>query len=507
MYFLHKIASWLLKGRISQIEYFMRNPTDVQLDIFWQLIEKSSHTDWGKKYHYADISSLEDFRQRVPISSYEKLYPWIERMMRGEPNVLWPDSVNWFAKSSGTTNDSSKFIPVTRESLYDCHFKAGKDLLAIYFHNHPNSNLFAGKLLSIGGSHQISHLNENARYGDLSAVLLENLPLFYEYRRTPSKKVALMSEWESKIEAMAQEVMDEDITAIVGVPTWSLILINRILEKKGITDKNLLEVWPRLEAFFHGAVNFDPYQDQFKALIPSANMGYINIYNASEGFFSIQNETDTDDMLLMLDYGIFYEFIPMEQIEAEHPNTHTLEEVEPGRNYAMVITTNGGLHRYLIGDTVMFTSINPFKIRITGRTRSFINAFGEEIVVENAERAITEACSHTGAIIRDYTAAPIYLEGSRQGAHEWLIEFNVPPGDPERFRNILDETLQKINTDYRAKREGDLALVAPTIRELPEGTFFQWMKSRNKLGGQNKVPRLANDRKYVDEILGILSKV
>lgn len=504
MLIVHKIASWFLKRRIEQIEQFTRYPHETQTAHFQHLIHRSHLTSWGRKHGYETNMKVDEFRNRVPISTYEQMYPYIERMLKGESNVLWPGKVEWFAKSSGTTNDKSKFIPVTEESLDECHYRAGQDLLSLYFHVNPQSKMFSGKTLSIGGSHTINKLNEHSRFGDLSAVIVENLPAFYQLMRTPSKEVALMDNWEMKIEAIADEVMNKDVTSMAGVPTWTLILLHRILEKKGIKSGDLREVWPNMELYLHGGVKFDPYREQFKEIIPHDDMNYMDVYNASEGFFAVQDDLNSPDMLLMLDYGIFYEFIPVENLDQEHPKTHTLDEVELGRNYAMLISTNGGLWRYLIGDTVAFTSRYPYKIRITGRTKHFINAFGEEVVVENAETALQEACKQTGATIGDYTAGPIYLEGKNQGGHEWLIEFVNQPSDLNMFTSILDKTLQKVNTDYQAKRSHDIALKSPTVHNLPEGTFYGWMAKRGKLGGQHKVPRLANHREYIEDILEMI---
>lgn len=499
---IHKIATWFLKRRIEQVERFVQYPHDTQQILFKQLINKGKDTQWGKQYGYADIKSVDTYKERVPISTYEEMFPFIERSFKGEANVLWPGKTTWFSKSSGTTNDKSKYIPVTTEALEECHFKAGQDMIAMYLHNKPDSKLFSGRSLSIGGSHEVNSMNEHSRCGDISAVILENLPVFYELRRTPSKEVALMSEWDEKIEAMANEVLQVDVTSIAGVPTWTRVLMDRIFEKLGIFDRNILEVWPNLELYVHGGVSFDPYKEQFKRMIPTGQMTYIDCYNASEGFFSCQHELEGKDMLLMLDYGIFYEFIPMDEFGGENPKTLTLEEVKVGVNYALVISTNAGLWRYMIGDTIMFTSTNPYRIKITGRTKHFINAFGEELIIDNANVGLNAACEATGADIEDYTAAPIYFgDDERSGGHEWLIEFRRAPNDIALFTKVLDDTLKQINTDYAAKRSFDFALKSPTIHVLPQKTFFEWMRKRGKLGGQNKVPRLANHREYVEDIL------
>ncbi|MFD2148588.1 GH3 auxin-responsive promoter family protein [Mucilaginibacter antarcticus] len=505
MTIFNSVFTWFMKKRIHQIELFMKYPNEVQEEWFEQLISRAENTEWGKKHGYKSITNLNEYKERVPIQTYDTLKPYIERMLKGEQNVLWPSEIRWFAKSSGTTSDRSKFIPVSEESLEECHFKGGKDLLTIYFNNRPNAKMFTGKILTLGGSHQISHLSPDTSFGDLSAVIMKNLPLWAEFHRTPHLDIALLENFEEKIEKMAQATKDVNVTSLSGVPTWNLVLCKRILE---ITGKdNLLEVWPNLEMYFHGAVNFTPYREQFKKLIPSDDMYYLENYNASEGFFGIQDQREGGEMLLMLDYGIFYEFLPLERLHDENPETLALDDVELDKNYALIISTNAGLWRYMIGDTIKFTSLAPYRIQITGRTKHFINAFGEEVIIDNAERALEEACNQTGAIIREYTAAPVYFTGDECGAHEWLIEFEKNPNEFERFVDILDQTLRRINSDYDAKRFKDMALRRPIVRRVPQGTFFNWMKEKGKLGGQNKVPRLANNREYVDAILKVVELV
>lgn len=499
MAIVNNILGWALKKRIHQMELFIQYPIDVQNDQLISLLKQASKTEWGIKYDYAGIKSYQEFKERVPVSTYEEIFPYIERLMMGEKNLLWPGAVSWFAKSSGTTNAKSKFIPVSTEALDHCHFKGGKDLLSIYYNNYDQRGLFDGKSLSIGGSHQINPLNPKSSYGDVSAVIMQNLPLWAKAMRTPSLKVATMEDWEEKIEAMANECMDENITCLAGVPTWTLILLQRIIEKKG--GKSILDIWPNLELFVHGAVAFDPYRTIFKELIPTPKMNYQEVYTASEGFFAIQNDPTSKDMLLMLDYGIFYEFIPTD----DESKTIPLSEVEIGKNYALVVSTNAGLWRYKIGDTVRFTSKFPYKIRITGRTKHFINAFGEEVIVENAEEAIKDACEKTNSLISNYTAAPIYFEGNDKGGHEWLIEFEKSPKDMEEFTYYLDNKLKEINSDYEAKRYKDMALKMPIVHNIPQDSFYKWLKSKKKVGGQFKVPRLSNDRTYVDEILKIIA--
>lgn len=501
---INSILTWVMKKRIHQIELFMKYPIEVQNELLIKLISTSKKTEFGKKYNFADIESVSEFKQRVPITTYEDLFPYIERLMKGEQNLLWPSEIKWFAKSSGTTNARSKFIPVSPEALQDCHFKGGKDMLSFYTNNFPESKMFTGKGLAIGGSHQINEFdpNENSYYGDVSAVIMQNLPLWARFVKTPTLDIALMDNWEEKIEKMAAATAEENVTSIAGVPTWTILLLKRVMELKGV--QTVHEVWPNLEIFFHGAVAFGPYRALFRELIPSDSMNYFETYNASEGFFGIQDQSDSSDLLLMLDYGIYYEFIPYEAIHQEQPETLTLEEVELHKNYAMVISTNAGLWRYMIGDTVKFTSKDPFRIRITGRTKHFINAFGEELVIENAEAAMSMACEDTGGVMDNFSAAPKYLSANERGCHEWIIEFEKEPKDVSAFTKSLDKHLRSINSDYDAKRQKDIALTLPIVHIAPRGTFYSWMKKRGKLGGQNKVPRLSNTREYVDDLLEMM---
>lgn len=488
------------------MELFMKYPLEVQDELLKKLITTARYTEFGQRYSFSSIIKYDDYKRQVPVQSYEQIVPYIERLMRGEQNLLWPTEVKWFAKSSGTTNARSKFIPVTSEALEDCHFKGGKDLYSIYVNNYPETQIFSGKGLAVGGSYQVNEYDpsNSSRYGDVSAVIMQNLPPWAQFIRTPSLEVALMNDWEQKIEKLAHETAKVNVTHIAGVPTWTVLLLQHILsfEKK----KTIADVWPNLEVFFHGAVSFAPYKNLFKSIIPLEHMRYWETYNASEGFFGIQDRTNSEELLLMLDYGVYYEFIPTEELDKEFPHIVNLSGVELGKNYAMVISTNAGLWRYNIGDTIKFTSISPYRIKISGRTKHFINAFGEEVIIENAEAAITKACESTGAVINNFTAAPVYLEKSMRGGHEWIIEFKVTPADMSRFTHILDETLRQINSDYDAKRAHDIALVAPKIHCVAEGTFYNWMKKRGKLGGQNKVPRLSNSREFVEDILQMISK-
>ncbi len=493
----NSVISWFIKKRIHQIELFMKYPHDVQGEWFRKLVTTARDTEWGRKYDYKSIRTPEQFRERVPLSEYNDLKPYINRLRRGEQNILWPSDVKWFAKSSGTTSDKSKFIPVSEEALEECHFKGGKDLLSIYCNNNPDSRIFSGKVLGLGGS--ITRDNDHAEtfHGDVSAIIMENLPYWVELIRTPELKVALMNEWESKIERIARITKDEDVTNISGVPSWTLLLLKRILEITG--KKNIGEVWPNLELFIHGGVNFAPYREQFSKIAP-VGMKYLETYNASEGFFGIQDLNTPGEMLLMLDYGIYYEFMPLTEYDVLTNKTVSLDQVETGINYALVISTNAGLWRYLIGDTIQFTSLDPYRIRITGRTTSFINAVGEELIIDNAEKALATACEKASAAITDYTAAPVYFGDNSNAAHEWLIEFETAPASLDYFTEILDNALKTLNSDYEAKRYHNMILRPPIVRQLATGTFYRWLKERGKLGGQNKVPRLSNDRKYLDDI-------
>lgn len=499
----NSIFAWVMKKRVHQIDLFRKYPHDVQNELFTKLITQGQKTEYGSKYQFDQIHSYTDFQQKVPLQDYDGLKPYINRMIDGETSILWPGETKWFAKSSGTTSDRSKFIPVTKESLENCHYKGGKDLLALYYDNFPNRKLYNGKHLIIGGSAQINPIGDDSYLGDLSAIIVKNLPWWVEIRRTPAKEIALMSDWKPKIEKMALQTIQEDVYILAGVPSWTLVLAKRILEITG--KQNLKEVWPNLELFMHGGVNFEPYRAEFEKLIPDKSMNYVETYNASEGFFGIQDKAHSDELLLMLDYGIFYEFIPMEHyMGLESTYTLSLEQIEIGKNYAMVISTNGGLWRYILGDTVQFTSKSPYRFRITGRTKSYINVFGEELIVDNTERAIAATCKEHKVNIRDYTVGPIFMNKEQKGAHQWLIEFEIEPQDIESFRITLDNNLREVNSDYDAKRAKDLALEMLHIQILPQGTFDLWLASKGKLGGQHKVPRLSNNRTILDQILRIL---
>jgi hypothetical protein len=500
---MRELVNWLgvklLTRRMQRIANFVQNPHETQERVFRYLLRNGQTTEFGRRHGFSGMMSVADFQRNVPLSTYEEFYPYIERCLKGEQNVLWSAPIIGFAKSSGTTNAVSKYIPISEESLEYGHYEAGKDMIALYMHNFPETRLFTGKGLAVGGSLQPNPYTGEKNCGDVSALIMKNLPIWAEYMRTPSLEIALMENWEQKIEVMARAVAKEDVTSIQGVPTWTIFLIKKVLE---ITGKSCItEVWKNLECFFHGAVSFEPYRELFKQLVPFPHMNYMEVYNASEGFFAMQDQKQSNEMLLLLDYGVFYEFIPMEEWDNPQAPTLTLEQVEVGKNYALVISTNGGLWRYKIGDTIRFTSTDPYRIRITGRTKHFINAFGEELVIENADQALAYACKQTQAKIKEYTAAPIYIQNNQQGGHQWLIEFEQAPNDIDQFGYYLDQHLRELNSDYDAKRTANIALFAPQITVLPPDTFFLWLKSKGKVGGQNKVPRLSNSREYVESIL------
>ncbi len=500
---INSIVSWLMKKRMHQIELFIQYPEEVQHEWFVRLLDTAKDTEWGKKYGYDSILSEAEYKMRVPIQEYEDIKPYVDRLRKGESNILWPGEIRWFAKSSGTSGGKSKYIPVSQESMNDCHFKGGKDMLTLYCNTYPQTHLFDGKTLSLAGTHKEDEYNIYARNGDLSAILLENLPTWAEFFRAPEASIALMSEWEEKMDKIAQAIMRENITCVSGVPSWMMVLLRHTLKVSG--KKRISEIWPDLEMFIHGGVNFDPYEEQFKSLFKPLDINYWEVYNASEGFFGIQDSLSRNDLLLMLDYGIFYEFLPVKNL-AERSPTLSLSEVKEGEDYALIISTSGGLWRYMIGDTIRFTSLDPHRFIITGRIRNFINAFGEELIMDNAEKALMVACERTEAIVSEYTVAPVYMSDDTKGSHEWLIEFERHPSNMSYFSEVLDNALKAVNSDYEAKRYKDITLTLPIITSLPKGTFYSWMKMRGKLGGQNKVPRLYNSRKHADEILSLISK-
>ena len=501
MKILSPALSRLARLRYWKIEQWVNDPIAAQREVLQDLITHAQHTEIGRKYGFHEIFRVCNFKKHVPIHEYEDLKPYIERLMKGEQNLLWDTPVYWFAKSSGTTSDKSKFIPVTEESLEDTHYQGAKDVLTLYYQQNPESDLLTGKGLVIGGSHQINAINEDSHYGDLSAVLLQNTPFWSTWIRTPELSIALMDEWESKIESLAQSTILENVTSISGVPTWTLVLIKRILEITG--SSSLKEVWPNFELYIHGGVSFAPYKDQFTKLI-GGNVNFLEMYNASEGFFAAQDNTAEEGMLLYLHHGIFYEFMPVEEYGKPDPKTIGLKDVEIGKNYAPVISTNGGLWRYLLGDTIQFTTLQPFRIKVSGRLKHFINAFGEELIVDNSDKAIAMACAKTNACVNDYTAAPVYFSDNSNGAHEWLIEFDQMPESLPRFTYELDCALKSLNSDYEAKRHKDIALRMPIVHKIEKGIFTEWLRSKGKLGGQHKIPRLSNNRKYIDEIISMM---
>jgi hypothetical protein len=499
---LTKIISQIFVPRQREIERFGQNTGDIQRKELKELLHKGRHTQWGRKFGFDSIRTYADFSRRLPLQTYDDVKPHVMRMVNGEKNVLWPSSVEWYAKSSGTTNDKSKYLPVTPE-IRSTQYKGGFDCVALYLRNNPASRLFSRQGLILGGCHSPSPLNHRAHCGDLSAVLIQNLPSIVNLMRIPEKRIILMDEWESKIKAIVESTHGKDVNSISGIPSWMLALVKAILEKTGCSY--LTDVWPNLEVYFHGGVSFEPYRDQFKHLIPSDKMHYMETYNASEGFFGIQDDPSDPAMLLMPDYGVFYEFIPLTEFDSDNPPVLSWEEVETGRNYALVITTCGGLWRYVLGDTIRFTSVFPHKFMISGRTKHYINAFGEELMVDNADKAISMTCRQTGARVKEYTVAPLFLLNNAQGLHEWFIEFEKTPPDVDDFAALLDKHLQELNSDYEAKRYKDITLRPPRIIVAREGVFYDWLRQKGKLGGQHKVPRLSNDRKYIEELLPLNS--
>ncbi len=477
---------------------FIKYPNEVQNELLFSLLKLAKDTEIGRQYDFASIKSYKDFNERVPVVNYESFQPLIERSRNGEQNIFWPTPIKWFAKSSGTTNAKSKFIPVSTESLEDCHYAAGKDLLCMYLNNNEGSQMFTGKSLRLGGSKELYKENGTA-FGDLSAILIDNMPFWAEFSSTPSNKVSLMSDWETKMGAIVDETINENVTSLAGVPSWMLVLLNKVLDKTG--KDSLFDIWPNLEVYFHGGVSFHPYKEQYRAILPKKDFKYYEIYNASEGFFAIQDQNNSGDLLLMLDYGIFYEFIPMDTYGTSEQRVIPLSDVKLNTNYAVIITTNAGLWRYKIGDTIRFVSLSPHRIKVSGRTKHHINAFGEELIIENAEDALKRVCKRTSAEIVDYTAAPIFMEGKEKGAHEWIIEFKKPPESINYFSELFDNALKALNSDYEAKRYNNMTLNKPTIHIARHNLFYDWLKQNNKLGGQHKVPRLSNTRDYVDELL------
>ena len=498
---LTKFIRPFFTGRARAIDRYATCAEDIQRGVLDRLLRQAGETEWGKLHHYASIHSYEAFAQQVPLNSYEELKGPIDRMRQGAANVLWPGRVKWYAKSSGTTNDKSKFIPVSAEGLKNIHYKGGTDVVALYLQNNPKSRMFDGKGLILGGSHSPNYNVAGSLVGDLSAILIENINPLVNLVRVPKKQTALLSDFEVKRDRIARECLNKNVTNISGVPSWMLSVLVRVLELSG--KERLDEVWPNLEVFFHGGIAFTPYRSQYEHIIKSDRMHYMETYNASEGFFGIQNDPEDKSMLLMLDYDVFYEFLPMDEFDSENPNIVPLEGVETGKNYAMLISTSCGLWRYMIGDTVKFTSVRPYKFVITGRTKYFINAFGEELIQDNAEKGLAYACQQTGAEVKEYTAAPVFMDANAKCRHQWLIEFAKKPENISEFADILDRQLQAINSDYEAKRFHDITLQPLEVVVAREGQFDDWLRSKGKLGGQHKIPRLSNNRKTIEEIMGV----
>ena len=487
--------------RRRQLDLYVNEAEALQRAVLRRLLDKAAQTEWGKAHGYGKELSYEDFAKQTPLNTYEELKGFIDRMRHGEKDVLWPGRVKWYAKSSGTTNDKSKFIPVSTDGLHDTHYAGGTDAVVWYLRNNPKSRLFDGKALILGGSHAPNYNLPDSLVGDLSAILIENINPLVNLVRVPKKATALLSDFEIKRDRIAREAMNRDVTNLSGVPSWMLSVLNRVMELSG--KQYLNEVWPNLEVFFHGGVAFTPYRSQYEHLIPSSRMHYMETYNASEGFFGLQDDPLDPAMSLMVDYGVFYEFIPMDEFDSPSPTVVPLWGVETGRNYAMVISTSSGLWRYIIGDMVRFTERNPYKFVITGRTKSFINAFGEELIVDNAEKGLAEACRRTGAEVLEYTAAPVFMDAEGKCRHQWLVEFSREPDDMAEFIRILDETLQQVNSDYEAKRYKDITLQQLELIKARPGVFSDWLKQKGKLGGQHKVPRLSNNRDIIEQVIAL----
>ena len=489
----------VFKSRQTHIEAYTHNSEEIQRRVMTHLVQQGQRTQYGKTWGMNNVRTYEDFANRMPVTTYEELKGPIDRMRHGEADVLWPGVVKWFAKSSGTTNDKSKFIPVSADGLKNIHYKGGKDAVALYLRNNPKSKLFDGRSLILGGSHSPNYNVANSIVGDLSAILIENINPLANLVRVPKKSIALMPDFEAKREAIARQTLHANITNISGVPSWMLSVLVRVLELSG--KNTLAEVWPGLEVFFHGGIAFGPYREQYHHLVGSSQMQYMETYNASEGFFGLQDAPNDESMLLMLDYDVFYEFIPMDEFGRDNATVVPLWGVVPGQNYAMVISTSCGLWRYIIGDTVMFTSTQPYKFKITGRTKYFINAFGEELIMDNAEQGLAYACKTTDAEVLEYTAAPVFMDAEAKCRHQWLIEFSRQPSSLDAFAKALDQRLQQLNSDYEAKRHKDITLQQLEVVVARPNLFNDWLKSKGKLGGQHKVPRLGNSRKNIDELL------
>ena len=495
--FINTVASWMLKKRIHQIELFEKYPLDVQNEELKKLIQISKNTEFGKQYEFSSIDSYETFKERIPSFTYEEFFPIINKTINGNQNIFWPEKIKWFAQSSGTTNSKSKFIPVSNSSLDNCHFKGGKDMLCLYLNNNENSNMFLGKSLRLGGSRKIYENNDHY-FGDLSAILIDNLPVWAELISTPNNEISLMDKWDEKIKAIIEGTLQEDVRSLAGVPSWMLTLLNKLLETTG--KKYIDEIWKNLEVYFHGGVSFKPYRSEFNNIILNKKFKYYEVYNASEGFFAIQDQNESDELLLMLDYGIFYEFIEIDNAN-QSEKIVDLSEVEVGINYALLITTNSGLWRYKIGDTIVFTSLKPYRIKVSGRTKHFINTFGEEVIIENVEKSLEIALKKYNSTIKDFTVAPLYMKNGKKGKHEWMIEFIKEPNNLDQFMKEIDFQIQNNNSDYKAKRFKSITLDRPRLIKARKNLFYDWLKKNKKLGGQNKVPRLLNERSFIEELI------
>lgn len=497
---LNSFGKWWIKKRMSKIEFLKSNPLEIQQQMLHSLVSTAKNTEYGRRYAFKHIKTIREFQEHIPLNTYDDLFPYIRKLLNGEKNILWPSSIKWFAKSSGTSS-KSKLIPVSEEGLKSCHYRGGKDMLALYASNYPDTKIFSGKNLSIGGSQENNFSDNAAHYGigNISGITMQNLPSWAQYSRTPGLKVTMMNNWEEKIERIAEITQKQKVASMAGNPMWLLILLHHMLEKN--KGQYIQDIWPEMEVFFHGGVSFTPYQQQFQQIDRDKRLRYMNIYNATEGFFGLQDSTDKKELLLMLNHGTFYEFIPAEDFQSTHPKVVDLSGVEEGKYYSVIISTNSGLWRYRLGDTIKFTSTNPFRMVISGRTNQCINVFGEDLFVEQAEMAISAACDKTNALLENFTVAPRYYNGKLKGCHEWLIEFTIPPHDLTHFTGLLDEFLQSLNEDYAAKRKLDTAIEKPVVHEVKPGTFYAWLKKNNKLGGQYKVPRLSNSRIYLEEIL------
>ena len=495
--FINTVASWMLKKRIHQIELFEKYPLDVQNEELKKLIQISKNTEFGKQYEFSSIDNYETFSERIPSFTYEEYFPIINKTINGNQNIFWPEKIKWFAQSSGTTNSKSKFIPVSNSSLDNCHFKGGKDMLCLYLNNNENSNMFLGKSLRLGGSRKIYENNDHY-FGDLSAILIDNLPVWAELISTPNNEISLMDKWDEKIAAIIKGTLQEDVRSLAGVPSWMLTLLNKLLDTTG--KKYIDEIWKNLEVYFHGGVSFKPYRSEFNNIISNKKFKYYEVYNASEGFFAIQDQNESDELLLMLDYGVFYEFIEIDNTN-QSEKIIDLSKVEIGVNYALLITTNSGLWRYKIGDTIVFTNLKPFRIKVSGRTKHFINTFGEEVIIENVEKSLEIALKKFNCTIKDFTVAPLYMKNGKKGKHEWMIEFIKEPNNIDEFMGEIDFQIQNNNSDYKAKRFKNITLDRPKLIKARKNLFYDWLKKKKKLGGQNKVPRLLNERSFIEELI------